>query len=169
MLKRIAIVIAAFGLLVPTWVISADAGSQVGGGLHYLRTLGDIEANGFDQNSYSILGSYQYTGGSLLKFEGDVEYVFDFIGSSNAAWVPQAYVLAGGLIYGGVGIGITNFDGEWASEPFYALRAGVDIPLAKFHLDMFASYQFWNDDDLKALTGDDLNSITFAAVLRVEL
>ena len=36
-------------------------------------------------------------------------------------------------------------------------------------LDLFGTYQFQKDEDLKKLTGDDLDSVTFAAVLRFKL
>ncbi len=96
---------------------SALAGThRLGGGLHYLRNLGDIEDNGFESNSFSILASYQYDGG-LLKFEGDVDYIFDYLGTDEAMWEPSGWVLIGDFIYGGAGIGIGNFDGEWQTIP----------------------------------------------------
>jgi hypothetical protein len=160
-------ILAAVSMLLPVAVGVAEAG-RLGGGVHYLRTLGDIEDHGFDSNAFSILGSYQFAG-PLLKFEADVEYVWDLFGTDEGAWLPQAYVLVGGLIYGGAGIGMTYFDGDWSSDPYYNLRAGVDLPLGGMGLDVFATYQFWSDDDLKDLTGDDLDSVTFAALLRFGL
>lgn len=165
MVKRMVIATLAAALLLPAFAGDAAAGGRLGGGVHYLKNLGDIEDNGFDSNAFSILGSYQWAG-PLLKVEADVEYVFDFFGTDEGAWMPQAYLLVGGLIYGGAGIGMTYFDGDWASDPFYNLRGGVDLPLGGMGLDVFATYQFWNDDDLESLTNDDWDSITFAAVLR---
>ena len=37
-------------------------------------------------------------------------------------WIPQGWALVGSVLYGGAGIGIGNFDGEWQDDPFYALR-----------------------------------------------
>jgi hypothetical protein len=166
--KRLLVVFAAVALLAPTIVGTATAGSRLGGGVHYLRNLGDLKKDSsvdLSQNSISLMGSYQWAG-PLFKVEADVEYIFDYIGSSNGMWEPQAYVLVGGMIYGGAGIGIGYIDGDWQNDPFYALRAGVDLGLAGFDLDIWASYRFQNDDDLKALTGEDLDSLTFAALLR---
>jgi hypothetical protein len=165
MLKRILIITAAIACLLPGLTTDAAAGSSLGGGVHYLKNLGDIEENGFDTNAFSILGSYQWAG-PLLKLEADVEYVFDFFGTDEGAWMPQAYVLVGGLIYGGAGIGTTYFDGDWASDPFYNLRGGVNLSLGGMGLDVFATYLFWSDEELEDLTNDDWDSITFAAVLR---
>ena len=164
-------------LMALIWVVSvvglfagnaSAAGLNVGGGLHYLHNLADIDENGFqgwDSNSFSLLGSVQFPLG-LIKLEGDIEYIFNYAGSDEAMWVPQAYALIGGLIYGGVGVGIGYIDGDWQNDPFYALRGGVNLPLGGMGLDVFASYQFQNDDELKDLTGEDLDALTFGAILR---
>jgi hypothetical protein len=177
-MKRIGIVfmLAAIALGASGAADLASAGQhRIGGGLHYLRNLADIQDDPninlddeWDNNSFGILGSYQYSGG-MLKFEGDVEYVFDYAGTSESMWIPSAWVLAGGMIYGGAGVGIGYIDGEWQNDPFYALRAGVDLTLAKFDLDIFGTYQFQSDEDLKNLTGEDLDSLTFAALLRFDI
>jgi hypothetical protein len=155
-----------FGLSLATTADVARAG--LGVGLHYLHNLGDLQENGvedFSQNSVGLLGSFQF-GGGLLTFEGDVEYVFDYVGSGNGLTTPSAWALIGGLIYGGAGIGVGYWDGDFMDNPWYALRAGVNLPLGNLGLDVFGAYQFWNDDQIENLTGDDLDSITFAAVLR---
>lgn len=143
----------------------------LGGGIHYLRTLGDITDDGnidLNQNSVSLLAS-GLTDMGPLKVEGQVEYVFDYVGTGNEMWVPSAWVLAGGMIYGGAGIGIGYTNNEWQTNPFYALRAGVNVPLGAMALDGYATYAFQSDADLKNLTGEDLDSLTFAALLRFKL
>jgi hypothetical protein len=177
-MKRIgnAIALAVVAVTIIGAAGIANAGEhRLGGGLHYLRNLADIEndsdfdlGNEWDNNSFSIIGSYQYNAG-LLKFEGDVEYVFDYAGTGEAMWIPSAWLLAGGFIYGGAGIGSGYIDGEWQDDPFYALRAGVDIQLSKFDLDIFGTYQFQDGGELEDLTGEDLDSVTFAALLRFSL
>ncbi|HEX5133188.1 MAG TPA: hypothetical protein VFX92_11970 [Candidatus Krumholzibacteria bacterium] len=167
-MKRHLSLIAIVGVILSTWAGGALAGSKIGGGIHYLHNLGDIKDAGLEQDSFSLLGSYQFAG-PLLKFEGDVEYIFNFAGTDKSMWQPQAWVLVGGLIYAGGGIGIGYIDGDWQNDPFYALRGGVDLALASFDLDLYASYRFQSDDDLKNLTGEDWDSITFAALLRFGL
>jgi len=167
--KHLTFVLAAALLLTPAFITTATAGSNIGGGIHYLHNLADIQdSDGFDSNAFSILGSYQFSG-PLLTFEGDVEYIFDMYGSGEAGWAPQAYVLIGNLIYGGAGIGIYYTDGDWASDPFYNLRGGVNLPLGSMRLDAFATYQFWSEGDIKDLTGEDFNAVTFAALLRFDI
>jgi hypothetical protein len=144
---------------------SVQAGTRIGGGIHYLRTVGDIkDSPGLDPNDVGIMGSILFTG-TLLRLEGDVEAIPDFGGSDKVMWQPQAYAMIGDFIYGGVGVGIGYFDGDWQTNPFYALRAGVDFFAGGLDLDVFASYRFQKSSDLRYL-GDNLNSITFGALLR---
>jgi hypothetical protein len=150
-------------------IVSAE--NRIGGGLHYLRNLADIKNDPnieWNNNSFGIIGSFQNSGG-LLKLEADAEYIFNFAGSDEGMWIPSAWALLGQTIYGGAGIGIGYINGKWQNDPFYALRAGVDIPLTAMNLDVYGTYQFQSDENLKDLTGEDLDSVTFAAVLRFKL
>jgi hypothetical protein len=74
--------------------------------------------------------------------------------------------MLGDFIYGGVGIGVGHIDGDWQSNPFYALRGGVDFMLGNLDLDVFASYRFQKSKDFGDLDNDDLNSLTFGALIR---
>jgi hypothetical protein len=144
------------------------ANAGIGVGLHYLRNLGDIDADeslDLSKDSFGIIGSLQKPSAGLLSFEAQVEYIFDYAGTGNDMWIPSGWLLAGKFIYGGAGIGIGHIDGDWQSDPFYALRAGVNLPLGGMSIDAYGTYQFWSDDDLHDLTGEDLDSVTFAAVL----
>jgi len=164
-MRRMTSIMLIAAVALTSVAASANAGSSLGAGLHYLRAISDIDKNSdLSKDSFGILGSYMYSA-PLLKFEGQVEYVFNYVGSDKGMWTPQAYVLVGGMIYGGAGIGIGYTDGDWQSDPFYALRAGVNLPLMAFSLDIYATYQFQNSDDLKNLNGEDLNSATLAAVI----
>ena len=144
---------------------SMALGGSLGAGLHYLRNLGDID-NGtdFSKDSFGLIGSYQF-GVPMVTLEAQVEYIFNYAGSDEAMVIPSGWALLGGMIYGGAGIGIGHIDGDWQSDPFYALRAGVNIPLMAFKLDVYGTYNFWSNDDIKDATGEDLDSVTFAAVL----
>lgn|GEM_PF-672660 len=159
-------------LMASTFVTgAANAGGSLGAGLHYLRNLGDISDNGINdlsQDSFSLIGSYQMDM-RMFKLEGNVEYIFDYVGTGEAMWEPSVYGLVGlGALplYAGAGIGIGYTNDEWQQNPFYALRAGVNLPLNKIGLDFYATYRFQSDTDLKNLTGEDLDSLTFAGVVR---
>lgn len=168
MVKHALLAIALVAAVSLAGIRDANAGFNIGGGLHYLYALGDIDEDNPDlnKNAFGIIGSVQFAG-PMLKLEGNIEYIFNYLGSDLAMWEPSAYVLLGGLIYGGAGIGVSKLDeAENWSDPWYALRGGVNLPLGGMGLDLYATYRFWSDDDLEDLTGDDLDSITFAAVLR---
>ena len=166
-MKRFAVIASAVGALIcAPGEASAIVGHSFGIGLHYLRNLADLqEGEGFDENSFGMIGSYQF-GMPLVTFEGNLEYMMDYVGSDHGLVEPSAYVLTNGRIYFGGGIGIGYIDGEWQSDPFYALRAGMNFGLGEVHADVYTSYRFQSDDNIEDLTGEDLDSLTFAGVLR---
>jgi hypothetical protein len=140
---------------------ATDAEAGFGIGLHYLATLGDIKDNDdFDSSNFSVLGAYSL-GAGLINFEVDLEWMPNYVGNYDMIQ-PSAYAFVGGFIYGGVGIGIGYINSQWQSDPFYALRAGVKLAF----LDIFASYRFQKWSDLEGLESDDLNSVTFGAMLK---
>jgi hypothetical protein len=151
----------------------AAAESSFGFGVHAWRTVKDLRSQGFGnirRSGVSYLVSYQYIPGPLVKLELDGEY-FDkgFGGSTHYAISPQAYVLVGGLVYGGLGIGTTysrDFSHNFSS-PFYAARAGLDLHLLPYlHLDVNANYRFnaWHE-----LKGANTGTITLGALARLRI
>jgi len=148
----------------------ADAGSSIGAGLHWLKTYGDIKDNpDFNSNNVSFWGSYQYSL-PIFRVEGDLEWVPDYGGSGKSMINYQAYGLAAlGLLYGGIGIGMSYYDGGFLDDPFYALRAGVDFPLGPLHLDVNANFRFMDTKILDNLGSQDMNSVTFGAFARWSL
>jgi len=125
---------------------------------------GDINDNG-----NSLVFSYQYLPGGLLRFEGDLEYYSDgYGGSTSTAWAPQAYVLLGRGFYGGVGIGATKSDfpnGDSWSDPWYAAKIGLDLLLLpKIHLDINANYRA---DAFNELDNAKSDAVTLGASVRL--
>ncbi len=152
---------------------SAHAEVRVGGGIHYWTALGDIDVDDvdIDESGTSFLGSVQWVPGGLFKFEGNLEYFTDGFGGGNAgALAPQAFVLLGSGLYGGLGIGVTyndELDGNNISDPFYTARVGFDIEvLPSIHLDINANYLFNAFSDID---GADEDSITLGAIARIAL
>ena len=162
--KTIGVALCALTLV--AWAATASA-TSLGAGIHYLHNLGDIKDDGLENDSFSLIGSIQSSG--MIKFEVDVEYIFDYAGTDEAMVEPSAWALIGGLVYGGAGIGIGHIDGEWQDHPFYALRAGLNFPLGGVGLDVFGTYRFQKDEEFNDLTGEDLDSVTFGAILRFGL
>ena len=63
--------------------------------------------------------------------------------------------MIGGTLYAGAGIGIYYSDGNWADEPFYMLRAGLDFPILPFlYLDINANYRAGAFDELDEAESD---------------
>jgi hypothetical protein len=151
----------------------AVADSSIGFGLHSWRTVDDLRSQGFGnlrRSGVSYLLSYQYSPGALLKFELDGEY-FDkgFGGSTHYAIAPQAYVLVGGFVYGGVGIGTIyskDFTNDFSS-PFYAARVGLDLHLLpRIRLDVNANYRFHAFNELR---GVNTGTVTVGAIARFKI
>ena len=147
----------------------AQAAGRFGGGVHYLKTLGDIKDNDeFDEDALGFLVSYQFDA-IVLRVEGDVEWIPDYGGTGNALVQPQAFALLGDFLYGGVGVGISYFDGVWFNDPFYSLRAGVDFTLGGLDLDAYALYRFHEGEVFEDFGQQNLDSITFGAQIRFQL
>ena len=143
---------------------SSSGGShRLGGGVHYWTALKSLD-NDVDKNGFSYLLSYQYVYG-WLKAEVDGElFPKNFRGSDKVSVAPEAFLLLGGVIYAGPGVGIMYTDDDalkdqdkW-SDPYGLLKAGVDIPLFDLlHLDVHAIYQFtkwanWDQFDTDTIT-----------------
>jgi hypothetical protein len=160
---------AAACVLFAATASQAQLGLRLGGGVHYVKTVGDIkDTPEFDENAFNLVGSAQ-VGSGLIKFEADVEWIPDYGGSDKSLWLPQAFALIGGLVYGGAGIGTGVIDGEWFDKPFYALRAGVDIPLGPVGVDINANYRFMDTGVFEDIDSEDFDSITFGAIVRFGL
>jgi hypothetical protein len=170
-MRKIPVLAVALLVLGALAVSPANAGEhRLGLGYHYFETLDDIDsASEIDDSGNSLVFSYQYLPGGLLRFEADVEYYADgYGGSTEKAYAPQVYVLLGRGFYGGVGIGVTQSDGfasgdEW-SDPWYAAKVGVDLLLLpKIHLDINANYRA---DAFSELDEADTDAITLGASVR---
>jgi hypothetical protein len=147
----------------------ATAQTRVGGGIHYLRTVGDIkDVPEFDANAVGFMASATRSF-PLLRLEGDIEWIPDFGGTSKSMIQPQAWALLGNFFYGGVGVGIGRFNGDWQDNPFYAIRVGVGLDVLGLDLDGFASYRFQNSKVLESFDKQDLDAVTLGALVRFTL
>jgi len=171
MRKMPLFVIVAFGL---TWLASAPATQaathRLGAGANYWKTLNDIDITAdIDKDGISWLASYQYVPAGIFKLEVDLEYYPDLGAERKAFWSPEVFVLVGGTLYAGVGIG-DYYNGEIFSDtPFFMLRAGVDFAILPFlSLDINANFRFNNWDTLKA-DDIDTNTIRLGAVVRLAM
>jgi|HubBroStandDraft_3_1064219.scaffolds.fasta_scaffold18337_2 hypothetical protein len=163
------ILLAAAGAAAP----AARAETLLGVGVHSWRTVSDVRREGFgniQRSGLSYLLSYQVHPLPLLRFELDGEYFpKGFGGSTHSAVSPQAFVLVGGFVYGGVGVGTiysSSFSNHF-SQPFYIARAGLSIhPLPRIHLDVNGNYEFHAFNQLR---GVNTGTVTLGAMVRFGL
>jgi hypothetical protein len=164
---------ALTSLLVLALGVSAhgQTSSRVGLGFHYWKALKDVDVDDVDEDGLGWLISYKLVPSSLLNFQGDVEMLPDgYAGSDKKVFAPQLSVIAGSSFYGAVGIGILYSDGDFADDPFYALRVGADIELLpRLFADVNVNYRFENWDYSDVKNNIDMDTLTLGAVVRLAL
>lgn len=173
MKRRVIVLLAASaGLLWTTATGRAqekESNNQIGVGVHYWTTVKNIDVKNVDKNGFSYMAMYQYHY-EWIGVEAALEYFQKgFGGAGQDVYQPQAYVILGKVIYAAAGIGGYYSDGKLADNPFYAFRAGLDIPLLPIlHLDINANYRFENWDDLST-EGKSVNTdtVTLGAAARL--
>lgn len=167
-LGKIVTVIAA---LMMTTTIGRCEGSpnRIGAGVNYWRTIDSLDDHNFDSDGLSVIGTYQYWP-SVFGLELDVEW-FDngFGGSSKDVFAPQALLLVGTWIYAAGGLGYYFTDGDFAQDPFFVLRAGLNLELLpSLYFDFNVNYRF---EEWEALQDRDANidsdTVMLGAALRL--
>lgn len=165
MRKILLFFVVAFSLTCLAAAPAALAGHRLGAGANYWKSLSDIDVKDIDKDGFSWLASYQYVPAGIFKLEVDLEYYPNLGVDRKAFWSPEIFLLVGGTIYAGVGIG-DYFNGDVFNDtPFFMLRAGVDFAILPFlFLDVNANYRFNNWEDV----ADDLdtNTIRLGAAVR---
>lgn len=173
MRKALVVAVVAVGL---TWLAPAPAAlagtHSIGVGANYWKTLNDIEVKDvvdIDESGLSWLASYQYAPEGIFKFEFDLEYYPELGPERETFWSPEVFVLVGGTLYAGAGVGV-YYDGDvFNNNPFFMLRAGIDFAILPFlSLDINANYRF-NDWDTLEKDDIDTNTIRLGAALRLSL
>lgn len=145
--------------------VYADDAHRLGGGATYWTAVDDVDIDNIDDNGSSFFASYQYWP-SMLGFELDLEVMPDKYGENTFS--PQAFVLFGKAIYAGAGIGIDNRDGDFAEEPFFALRAGLNLEiLPSIYWDIYGTYRFNDSADLDSERKDiDTDTVFLGTAMR---
>lgn len=153
--------------------MSAKAeGLLIGGGGHYWTVIDDIDTDNLNDDGVAYFVSVQARMAEIFKLGVDVErFPEDFIVADEDVYAPQAYITVGTAIYAGIGIGKFYADGEWSEDPFYNIRAGLDLEvIPSLFLDINANYRFMDWESTDTLD-DDVSgeTITLGAALRIEL
>lgn len=176
-MKKISILFVILGilLLAGQGVLAANGNRfenvhRFGGGIHYWKSLEDIIIEGVDEEGLALLLSYQYQMMKFFTVEGMLEFLADgYAGSDDAVFAPQVYVLVGRGIYAGAGIGWHFSDGKAADNPFFGLRAGLDVEIVPtIFLDLNVNYRSETWGFGKIHEDIQLNTMTLGAILRFE-
>jgi hypothetical protein len=171
MVKLAASLVLTLGLVLAAAPAAAQA--SIGFGVHSWRTIDDLRSEGFGdvkRSGFSYLVSYQAKLLPFVRAEIDGEFFpKGFGGSTHTAIAPEAFILVGAFIYGGVGVGTiysSTFNHDF-SNPFYIGRAGVDLHLLpRFTLDLNGNYEVAAFNQLRHVkTG----TVTLGAVARLKL
>ncbi len=150
---------------VPT---AARAEVQLGVGANYWVMLEDIDVDEVEEDGFGYLASLQLRG-DLVGLGFDVEMMPERFGDD--AYAGQAYLIVGKGIYGAAGIGINNIDGEFADEPFYNLRVGLNLEIVSgLYLDINANYRFNEIAEIEDEVDEiDTDTIFLGAALRISI
>jgi hypothetical protein len=161
---------AAVCLILITGGTACAAEYRIGGGVHYWITLDDIDLNEVDESGVAWMVSLQGKMAPLFKLELDLEiFPEGFAGSSETVLAPQVYALLGSQIYAGAGAGLYYTEGEVGEDPFFVLRAGLDLEiLPGIHLDINGNYHFTDFSKVEEEVGNiDFDTVTLGALIRI--
>jgi hypothetical protein len=160
------IVLALIALFLLPAAQAADSVHRLGVGFNYWFAIDDIDIDDLDEQGLSYLVSYQFRP-TLIGFQADVEFLPDLFGEDAIA--PAAYLVVGKALYAAAGLGIINFDGEWADDPFFAFKAGLDLEiLPSIFVDVSASYRFNAKFDFEdSLRRIDTDTVFLGGALRL--
>ena len=128
--------------------VSQAQDHQFSAGMHYWKVIDDIDVTNMDDDGFSYFFHYRYRFYGPMRIELGLERLPDRFGA--AAYAPQAFLIAGNRIYAGAGVGAIYTDSSFADEPFFAIKAGVALPLLLWlRLDLSAQYRFNDFADLR--------------------
>ena len=167
-MKKVIVLLLLLIVSVTTQAMAVEHRLGVGG--NYWVTIDDIdlENEDVDESGFSLGATYQYWLG-LFALEVDLEFLPDRFDDNSIS--PQVYVLAGSGVYVGLGAGIIYSQGDFEDEPFYALRAGVNLELLPgIYADIYANYRFNDRADIDNEESDiDTDTIFLGAAIRFVL
>jgi hypothetical protein len=151
----------------------AEGTTSLGGGVHYNKYVDDIDSDDVDDEAFSYVVALRHSFGFLLGFEADIEVQpEDMTAREEDTIIPQAYLYVGKVVYAGAGIGVGYYDGDFADEPNYYLRAGLDLEiLPGFYLDVAARYVVQDIEEIEDEIDDnvDTDTITIGANARFKI
>ncbi len=171
-MNRITAFVMVCVLIFGMGAATAAGPHRLGGGAHYWRTMDRIKDDDYkvDDSGVAWLVSYQYVPTFLLRIQTDLEiFPSGFGGFDKTTFAPQAYLVVGSGLYVAGGIGVHYADGKFGDDPFYAVRAGLNVAvLPGLRLDLNANYRFLDWNDVRKLDKKiNTDTITLGAAVRM--
>lgn len=165
--------VLGWGLVCASLLFAAEGKNEfnrIGVGTQYWIAVEDIDTDEVLQDGFSWYASYQMAPSDYFKLEFDFEVLpEEYGGAPEQVYAPQAYLVLGNGLYVAAGVGLYYTDGDIAEDPFYALRAGLDVEILP-HLrgDLNLNYRFENWDSLSDDELDvDTDTLMVGAAVRL--
>lgn len=168
MRKSLLTAIAALFVAVGT---SVAAGFEIGVGANYWYSIKEAKDKDFDRDGLGWMVSSRVPLGDFFAIGLEVEQSPDnYAGMEERLYLPAAYAILGNTIYAGIGVGTYYSDGEFYSDTWYALRAGLKIPLITdaIMLDINVNYRVEDWEGIKEVKDNaDSDTLMVGAALRL--
>lgn len=151
-------------------VNAADSNFQIGVGANYWVAVEDAFDESFDKDGLGWLISTRYMATPYFGIGLEVERSPDnFIQLDKPIYCPAAYVILGKSLYAALGVGTYYYDGDFYSDVFYALRAGIAIEIIpQIILDINANYRVDKWSSIRDVDDDiDTDNVILGAALRL--
>jgi hypothetical protein len=168
--SRLAIGLLSLALASPR-AIAADSNFQIGIGVNYWMAVEDAVEESFDENGLGWMISSRYMATPYFGIGLELERSPDnYIQFEEPVYCPAAYLIFGKGLYAGLGVGTYFYDGEFYSDVFYALRAGIVLELVpNILLDLNANYRVDNWSGIKDADDEiDTDNVIFGGAIRLQ-
>lgn len=165
MKKILVAVCVLFGLN----AAAVRADSSLGLGVRVFRATDDLPHQ-FSETGLGGSISWRTYWTDLVGGQVEMDLYDDgYAGAPQEVVSPQAFLLVGREIYGGVGAGMLFSDGDFSDSPFLVLRAGYQKALEDWvSLDLNVSYEYAEWDGVNKFDESaDSDMLVFGAGVRM--
>ena len=149
---------------------AADSNFQIGVGVNYWIAVEDAVKESFDSDGLGWMISSRYMATPYFGIGLEVERSPDnYIQFDKPIYCPAAYLIVGKGLYAALGVGTYYYDGDFYSDVFYALRAGIAFEvLPHIIFDINANYRVDKWSSMKNADDDiDTDNVLLGAAVRL--
>ena len=170
MRKLVLAALAAF-LVVHEAKAAYGGDFELGVGATYWYSIDEAKDKSFDRDGLGWMISSRIPLSRAFAIGLEVEQSPDnFVFLDERLYLPSAYAIIGDGVYCGLGVGAYYYDGDFYGDMWYALRAGIKVPLLGngLVLDVNVNYRVEDWDGIKDATDDvDTDTLMIGAALRL--